>query len=364
MKKRINQMEPWFGEEEREAVNAYLSAGGWLTDFRKTRDFEKAICEYTGVPYCAVVPNGTIALQIALMALGIGRGDKVIVPDFTMAASPYAVTLAGAEVVLVDVDRETMTINEEKIRPYIKDIKAIMPVSINGRGYGLDGICKAYADRVFIVEDACQSLGSRHEGKHLGSFGHIGVLSFNAFKIISTGQGGALITHDEKIYERIIKIKDFGRSGGRGSAYEILGMNAKFTDLQAVIGMEQMKKISWRVEKKKQMYCWYRDLLADCRQVRFFKTNLEDCAPWYMDCLVEDRDELIRHLDKNGIEAQPFYPPIHRLNHYAYLHHQDIDFPDSIYLSARGIWLPSSSFLTYEDIERVCSQVKSFYRPS
>jgi len=359
--KRINQMEPWFGVEEREAVNAYLSAGGWLTDFRKTREFEKVISAYTGVPYCAIVPNGTMALQIALMALGIGPGDKVIVPDFTMAASPYAVTLAGAEVVLVDIDRQTMLIDAEKIRPHLPDIKAIMHVSINGRAYGLEGICEAYNDKVFLVEDACQSLGSRYQGKHLGGFGHIGVLSFNAFKIISTGQGGALITHDEKLYERIIKIKDFGRSGGRGSAYEILGMNAKFTDLQAVIGMEQMKKITWRVEKKKEMYRWYRDLLADCEQVRFIETNLEDCAPWYMDCLVENRDDLIRHLDENGIEAQPFYPPIHRLNHYASLRCQDRDFPNSIYVSERGIWLPSSSFLTYEDIERVCREVKRFF---
>ena len=362
--KRINQMEPWFGVEEREAVNAYLLAGGWLTDFRKTRDFEKVICGFTGATYCSVVPNGTMALQIALMALGIGRGDRVIVPDFTMAASPYAVTLTGAEVVLVDIDRETLTMNAEKIRPHMKDVKAIMPVSINGRGYGLDGICDSFADKAFIVEDACQSLGSSYQGRHLGAFGHIGVLSFNAFKIISTGQGGALITNDEKLYEKIIKIKDFGRSGGRGSNYEILGMNAKFTDLQAVIGMEQMKKIAWRVEKKKQMYRWYRDLLAGCDQVRFIETNLEDCAPWYMDCLVEKRDDLIKHLDQNGIEAQPFYPPIHKLTHYAFANYQDRDFPESIYVSERGIWLPSSSFLEYNDIERVCGEIKGFYKRS
>jgi len=170
--KHINQVEPWIGEEEKQALIEYMDSGGWLTEYRKTREFETMIAEYVGARYCAVLCNGTVTLFTALMALGIGPGDEVIVPDFTMIASANAVVLAGATPVFVDIDRATLCLDldlaERAITPRTK---AIMLVSLNGRAPDMDrAVALADQHGLFLVEDAAQSLGSRWRGKHLGAF--------------------------------------------------------------------------------------------------------------------------------------------------------------------------------------------------
>lgn len=357
--KRINQYEPLYTQAEADACHKYIMSGGWLSDFTKTREFEQVICDYTGAKYCVVVCNGTIALMIALMACGIQRCNKVCVPDYTMAATPYSVGMLGGQVQLVDINRDNLHMDWAMVDD---DCFAVVPVSIGGR------VFKNYAEAMigctayFTIEDACQSLGSWHKGKHLGTFGDIGVLSFNAFKLVSVGQGGALLTDDEDLYERIKRIKDFGRSGGRGTGYDALGINAKFTDLQAVIGIEQMKRIEWRIGKKKMLWRWYFELLNDIEQIKFVPINLNQTTPWYIDILCQDRDKLIAYLNEQGIETQPFYPPIHRLPYYGYLCLKDKQFPNACYVSDNGLWLPSSLQLDENDVDRVCREVRRFYK--
>lgn len=361
---RINQMEPWIGEEEKRALVEYLDSGGWLTEFRKTREFERMIADYTGSKYASVVKDGTISLIIALMALEIGKEDEVIVPDYTMIASANAIVLAGAKPILVDIDPENLCLDldlaEEAITP---KTKAIMFVSINGRCPDMNRVLAlARKHNVFLIEDAAQSLGSRYQGKHLGTFGDVGSFSFSHPKIITTGQGGALVTDDEKLFSRISKIKDFGRLRGGVDYHEIMGLNAKFTDLQAVIGIEQMKKLDWRIRRKKEICKLYHDRLQDIEQIKFIDTNLEDCSPWFIDVLVNEepvRDELATFLNEKGIGSRPFYPAIHTQPPYS---HINGNFKNSEYISQRGLWLPSSSFLTNEDVERVCEGIRDYFR--
>ena len=361
--KRINQMEPWTGEEEKRAMMKYLDDGGWLTEFRKTREFEQMIADYVGSKYASAVNNGTISLVIALMALGIGRGDEVIVPDYTMIASANAVVLVGAKPVLVDIDRTNLCLDldlvEEAVTP---KTKAIMLVTINGRYPEMKRFVKFAKDNgLYLVEDAAQSLGSKYNGKHLGTFGDVGSFSFSAPKVITTGQGGALVTDDEEIFKRVSMIKDFGRPKSGVDYHEIMGLNAKFTDLQAVIGIEQMKKLDWRVKRKKEMYKLYSDLLEGVEGIEFIYTNLEDTSPWFIDVIVEkgekERDKLISFLDERGIATRPFYPAIHTQPSYSRIKG---DFENAEYLSKRGLWLPSSSFLSDEDIEYACQMIKAF----
>ena len=364
--KRINQMEPWIGEEEKRALIEYLDSGGWLTEFKKTREFEQMIADYVvGSKYVSVVNNGTVSLVVAIMALNIKGEDEVIVPDYTMIASANAVILAGAKPVLVDIDRTNLCLDldtvEEAIAPRTK---AIMLVTINGRYPEMEKFVEFANDNdLFLIEDAAQSLGSRYNGKHLGTFGDVGSFSFSAPKVITTGQGGALVTDDEELYHRILKIKDFGRSQGGVDYHETMGYNFKFTDLQAVIGIEQMKKLDWRVKRKKEMYKLYKDLLEDVEGIEFIDTNLEDTSPWFIDILVregkEERDRLALSLDKKGVGARPFYPAIHTQPPYS---HVKGDFKNSEYISTRGLWLPSASFLNDEDIERVCTEIKNYFR--
>jgi perosamine synthetase len=358
----INQMQPWIGKEEKRAVTEYLDSGGWLTEFRRTREFEHMISEYVGSKYCSVLSNGTVTLFTALLALGIGPDDEVIVPDFTMIASANAVVLVGARPVLVDVDRETLCIDtdlaEQAITPRTK---AMMVVSLNGRCPDIElAVSLARGHGLFVVEDAAQSLGSRCAGKHLGTFGDIGSFSFSSPKVITTGQGGALVTDDEVLFERISMIKNFGRRKSGVDYHEVLGYNFKFTDLQAVVGIEQMKKLRWRVRRKKEMFTLYQRELADVPQVEFIETNLEDTSPWFIDILVPDPQSLAAFLKERGIGTRPFYPPVHSQPPYGV----DGVFPVSDYISAHGLWLPSSSFLSDDDILRVCGEVRAFYRSS
>ena len=357
--KRINQMEPWIGEEEKNAVIEYLDSGGWLTEFRRTREFERAVAGYVGAEHASIVANGTVSLFIALKALGIGEGDEVIVPDYTMIASANAIVLAGAAPVFVDISLSNLCLDLELAECAITPrTRAIMLVNLNGRSPKMDDACElAGRHNLSLVEDAAQSLGSFYHGRHLGTFGDVGSFSFSAAKIITTGQGGALVTDDDNLFERIRKIKDFGRRQSGVDFHEIIGYNFKFTDLQSVIGIEQMKKLPWRVERKKEIYSFYQDNLADVEQVEFVPTNLDDTSPWFIDVLVPDPVALWEHLSKHDIGSRRFYPAIHSQPAFGW----EGDYPNSEYAAQHGLWLPSSSFLTDDDFHRVCDAIREYF---
>jgi perosamine synthetase len=357
--KWINQMEPWFGEEERHALIEYMDSGGWLTEYKKTREFEEMIASYVGSRYCTVLSNGTVTLFTALMALGVGPGDEVIVPDFTMIASANAVVLTGAKPVFVDISRSNLCLDldlaEEAITPHTK---VIMLVSLNGRSLDMHRAVElAEQHELYLVEDAAQSLGSSYRRRHLGTFGHVGSFSFSTPKVITTGQGGALVTDDAELADRIRKIKNFGRRQSGVDFHETLGYNFKFTDLQAVVGIEQMKKLNWRVQRKREMFALYRRELMDVPQVGFIETNLEETSPWFIDVLVPDPQALGSFLKERDIGTRPCYPSIHSQPPYGV----EGTFPVSNYVSAHGLWLPSSSFLSDEDITRICREIKAFF---
>jgi len=357
--KWINQMEPWFGEEEKQAICEYMDAGGWMTEFKQTREFERLIAEYVGSRFCSVLSNGTLTLFAALMGLGIGSADEVIVPDFTMIASANAVILTGARPVFVDINPFDLCLDLDLAEKAITaKTKAIMLVSFNGRSPDMrKALTLAESHGLHLVEDAAQSLGSYYKGKHLGTYGKIGSFSFSAPKVITTGQGGALVTDDPQLDDSIRKIKDFGRTQSGVDFHERLGYNFKFTDLQAVVGIAQMKKVAWRVQRKKEMFDLYRRNLEDVPAVKFVATNLEETAPWFIDILVPDAPPLAAYLKEQGVGTRPFYPPIHSQPAYG----QDGSFPASSEVSVHGLWLPSSSFLSDEDINGISLKIRKFY---
>lgn len=360
----IYQMQPWLGKEEQQAISSYLKSGGWLTEFEKTQQLEEMLVKFTGAKYACMVSNGTVSLFIALQALDIGQEDEVIVPNFTMIASANAVILSGAKPVLVDIDRENLCIDLKLAQKAItKKTKALMFVSINGRSpdmYEITSFCKK--NKLYLIEDAAQSLGSKWKGKHLGTFGEIGSFSFSSPKVITTGQGGALITNSKDLIKKIRQIKDFGRIKSGVDEHITLGYNFKFTDLQAVIGIEQMKRLSMRVKRKKEIYNLYKETLSPLKQVQFIPTDLENTSPWLIDTLADKRDELIAYLLKNQIGSRKFYPPIHTQAPYKnWQKYKRRSFPISEEISSKGLWLPSYSFLTDKTILQVCKVIKKFY---
>lgn len=358
----INQMEPSFDNHERDALNQYLLSGGWGTEFKQTRAFEDMIKEYTGAKHCWIMANGTVSLSAALMAVGVGVGDEVICPDYTMVATPNSAELIGAKAVFVDVERDSLCMDFEKMKAAVTDkTKAVLLVSINGR-YPKD--IQSFVDYctssgIHLIEDAAQSLGSFCNGKHLGRYGEIGSFSFSAPKIITTGQGGALITDDDELADRIKKIRDFGRDKGGSDHYLTKGWNFKFSDFQGVIGIEQMKKLPWRVERKKEMGKLYDELLKGIPEVELIPTNFKDTAPWFFDILCDKREQLQVYLKENGIGSRPFYPPLHSEPAYGYT---NLHFPVAEEIAKKGLWLPSSIFITDEQIRYICSKVQDFYK--
>jgi len=362
--KKILQMEPWFGEEEKKALASYMDSGGWLTEFKKTQEFEEMIASYVGSKYACVVTNGTISLFIALLALGVGKGDEVLVPNLTMIASANAVILAGSKPILVDINSKNLCMDLSSAQKSLTaKTKAMMYVSLNGRSDDMDEVvsfCKK--NNLYLVEDAAQSLGCRFKGKHLGTFGDIGSFSFSTPKVITTGQGGALVTDNEKLIDRVRKIKDFGREKSGVDKHITLGYNFKFTDLQAVIGIEQMKKLAPRVERKKEMFTLYKNELSNVAGIDFIETNLIDTSPWFIDILAEKKDKLTQYLIEKGIGSRTFYPPIHTQAPYKdWPEYKNAKFPVSEKISSLGLWLPSSTFLSDSDIINVCKAIKSFY---
>ncbi len=359
----ILQMRPLFGEEEKRAICEYMDEDGFITEFKRTETFEQMIAEYTGAKHCIVVNNGTISLTLAAMAVGIQGGEEVIVPNYTMIATPNSVKMFGAVPVFVDVEPETLCLDIEKVKQALTPkTRAIMFVSANGR-YPRTGIGAfeelARERNLLLIEDAAQSLGSFYpDGRHVGRAGLVGSFSFSAPKIISTGQGGALITDDDAIASRLRRLKDFGRSGGGNDIHESIGYNFKFTELQACIGIEQMKKLPARVERKKEIWRRYANNLSGISGIRLFDHDLDLTSPWFIDSIVDDRDALILHLKGAGIGTRVMYPPINRQVAYQV----PAECPVSVLIGEKGLWLPSAVQLLDEQIDKICSEISKFYK--
>jgi perosamine synthetase len=357
----INQMEPWFDSQEQEALNKYMGEGGWVTEFKKTFEFQDLIKKFTGAKHCFVVNNGTISLSLMAMAAGIKAGDEVLVPNYTMVATPNSLKMFGALPKFIDVDPKTLCISLDEIKKNVSSkTKAVFLMNANGRyPHDIEDIVSYCKDNnVILLEDSAQALGSFYpDGMHQGRKGIAGSFSFSAPKIISTGQGGAIITDDDDIAHNVSRLKDFGRSGGGNDIHEMIGFNFKFTDIQAVIGIVQMNKLNWRVKRMKDIYARYRKNLLNINEVQFFNQDLKNTTPWFIDIKAQKRDGLMAYLKSNNIGSRIMYPPINKQQAY------DVEGEHIVSneIGVAGLWLPSSSKLTNHQIDFICDHIIKFY---
>lgn len=363
----IPQFEPSFGKEEADAVHAYMMSGGWLTENKRTIEFEQEICKTLGVKYASCVNNGTISLTLALLAAGLKAGDHVMVPDVTMIATATAAMLIGVKPVLVDLEPFNLCLDLTKAREAIKlnpAIKAVLYVALNGRSHMASDL-KSFMDfchgrGVAFIEDAAQAFGSKtSDGSFVGTIGDIGSFSFSPHKIVACGQGGALVTNDKDTYERIERLKDFGRLSGGADVHDHFGINSKFTDMQAVVGLEQLKKLSDRTQYKRELLGRYIVGLGMVDEVRtlHFSTS---AIPWFIDVYAKRRDELIAFLKDKGVQTRQLYPALHTQK--IFPEYAGAEFPVASEAAAEGLWLPSSYNLTDKDVLYVCEQIRAFYK--
>ncbi|MEM2139813.1 DegT/DnrJ/EryC1/StrS family aminotransferase [Nitrososphaera sp.] len=360
--KRINQFEPWFDEEEKKQL-AQVIDSGWIQESKLTREFEKQYADFVGAKYAVSTTSGTIAIFMALKAYGIGPGDRVVVPDYTAIGTLNAVTLTGAAVDIVDVHGSDANMDPEAFAKAITPTtKAVIPVHINGRPAAMKRIMEI-ADKhgIRVIEDAAQCLGSKLDGKHLGTFVDMGCFSLATSKIITTGQGGMVVTSSEELFKKLVEVKDQGTTARLKSTtipdwYEGIGFNFKFTDLQAAVGIAQFKKLQSRLKRRLEMHRLYKELLGGLADFIPTETS-RGIVPWYDDILLkstQERSKVMQHIKQYQIGSREFYRPLHTQPAYK----REGNFENTILLSQRGMWLPSSTFLTDDEVKFVAGKVK------
>lgn len=349
-------------------------ATGWISSSGKyVTEFENQFAVYSDCKYGIAVCNGTIALHLALVGLGIGKGDEVILPTFTMIASAFAVCYTGATPVFVDADIDSWNIDVTKIEEKITSrTKAIMPVHIFGKMCDMDAI-KVLAKKynLYILEDAAEAHGATYKGKKAGSFSDMAAFSFFANKNLTTGEGGMVLTNNKEIYDRARYFKNvcFPLDGPRNYQHNDIGYNYRMSNLVAAIGLAQVEKADEYREMRIRNHQLYRKYLKDVPGIIFQSEPSEGCIDvCWMNTIVIDptkygrhKDDLIAYLKEKGIDTRLLFTGMHKQKALSdYGCDCSGEYPVCEWLTENGFYLPSASSLTEEQIKYICDTIREF----
>ena len=359
---KIPVYRPNLSGKERDYVNQCLDSS-WISSKGEFVDrFENNFKTYTQAKHAISVCNGTVALHLALIALGIGPGDEVIVPTLTYIASVNAIVYAGAMPVFVDSLRDTWQMDpadvEKKVTPRTK---AILCVHLYGHPCDLASLRKiASAHDLYLIEDCAEALGSLFEGQHVGSFGEIATYSFYGNKTITTGEGGMVTTNDAMIAERARHLKGQGLAKDREYWHDVVGYNYRMTNICAAIGVAQLERIENILDRKRQLAKQYGSGLQGTPYVIQPESSNVRHSYWMISILLPDpnqRDALRASLANAGIETRPLFYPIHTMPMYSSSNQRFAVAED---LAARGLNLPSYPDLENTEIDFICEVLKGF----
>ncbi|NNL22104.1 MAG: DegT/DnrJ/EryC1/StrS aminotransferase family protein [Ignavibacteriaceae bacterium] len=335
----------------------------WISSKGKfINQFENEFSKFTGIKHSVAVSNGTVALHVALLALGIGKGDEVIVPTFTYIASVNAITYTGAKPIFVDSDPITWQIDTQKIEGKIsKNTKAIMAVHIYGHPCEMDFIKKiADTHKLFIIEDCAEGIGAYYRGKHVGQFGDISTFSFFGNKTITTGEGGMVCTNKKDLSDLAIRLKGQGLAKNREYFHDMIGYNYRMTNICAAIGCAQLEQVITIIDKKENVVKNYIDELKNLPVEYHRQTGDVKHSYWMFTILVKsesERTKLRKHLAENGIDTRPTFNPVHTMPMYK----TKEQFKVAEDLGKRGINLPSYPDLKEKDIKFITDKIRKFY---
>ncbi len=364
--------EPLLIGNESKYVNDAL-ASGWISSAGKyVSEFENAFAEYCDCRYGVAVCNGTVAIHLAITALGIGKGDEVIIPTFTMIATAFAVCYSGATPVFVDADPLTWNLDTTQLEKKItKRTKAIIPVHIFGNPCDMDEIGRiAKKHRLYIIEDAAEAHGALYKDRKTGSFSDIAAFSFYANKNITTGEGGMVVTNNRDYYDKCRYFKNlcFPLDAPRTYLHDHIGFNYRMSNLHAAIGLAQTEKADEYRKRRIRNAALYKQYLAGCVNVVFQQDEKETLNVHWMNAIAiksvipKTRDVLIEYLKGHGVDTRLLFEGMHRQKSLI-----DFgcdcsgDFHVSDWLSANGLYLPSGSGLSEEQIKRICATISSFF---
>jgi perosamine synthetase len=337
----------------------WISAGG-----EYSQRFERDFADYCTTRHAITCSNGTVAIHLALLALGVGPGDEVIVPTLTYIATANAVLYCGATPVFVDSEPGTMNMDPAALAAAVTPrTRGIIPVHLYGHPADMDPILAvARQHGLFVLEDAAEAHGARYRGRRVGSLGNAATFSFFGNKVITTGEGGMVTTDDDELAERMTLLRGQGMDKNRRYWFPVVGYNYRLTNLQAAVGVAQLERIDHLLELRAQVARWYDEELAPVADLLDLPVSREWASPvtWmYTVVLSEattvDRDDLIARLEQDQIETRPVFHPLHIMPPYA---HIGGHFPVAERLGARGLNLPTHPRLSRDDVARVSARLR------
>lgn len=357
---KIPVCEPSLGPKELEYVADCVKTN-WISSKGKyVTEFEERFSAFCGAKYGVSTSSGTTAIHLALATLGVGRGDEVILPTLTHCCCANMVGLTGARPILVDSERVTWNIDVDKIVEKLTGrTKVIMPVHLYGHPADMDPILDLAEDRdLCVVVDSAEAHGAEYKGQRVGGMGDLECFSFYANKIITTGEGGMIVTSNQELAEKAVMLRDQAYEKERRFLHRMIGFNYRMTNLQAAIGVAQMEKIDRFIGARRRNAHLYNSLLEQVEGIKLPpETEWAKNVYWMYSILVEDsfglsRDELASYLKERGVETRPFFYPIHLQPIYAE-NYQWGSCPVAEELSQQGMNLPSAATLGTKEIEYV-----------
>lgn len=331
--------------------------------------FEQAFAKYIGVKYAIALPSCTSAIHLSLLALGIESGDEVIVPDTTWIASAAPISYVGATPVFADIDLQTWCISAESLESCITPkTKAIIPVNLYGGMPDYEKILAiARKHNLAVIEDAAESIGSEYHGRKSGCFGDTGVFSFHGSKTLTTGEGGMLVTDREDIYQRVLFLRDHGRKPGDKLFFNTeVAYKYKMSSMQAALGLAQIERIDELIERKRQIFEWYRQKLESIPQLTLnHEPKNTKNTYWMVTAILDstldiDIEGMMVILRKKGVDTRPFFHPLSSLPAYADLPTTKLANQrnnNSYRLSNYGVNLPSGMNMTMEKVDYICENI-------
>lgn len=363
MKTFIPVAEPYLGEREEQYILDCVKSG-WVSSIGGYIDlFEESLASYFKTKYAITTSSGTTALHLALVAAGIGSGDEVILPSLTFVATANALLYTGAKPVFVDSELYSWNIDPEMIKEKINQrTKAIIVVHLYGHPANMKPILAiARKYNLLVIEDAAEAHGALYLNKKVGSIGDIGCFSFFGNKIITTGEGGAIISNNKDFIRKAKNLRDHGSSKKRRYYYPHIGFNYRMTNLQAALGCAQLEKIDQIIDRKRSIAKLYARYLEEMTpEITLHpEASWAKNVFWMYSILVSDRrkgknrDFLIKSLKKKGIDSRPFFFPLHKLSRFKCTEKM----PVADFLAGTGINLPSSVNLTDNQIKFISENI-------
>ena len=362
----IDQIQPSIDQRDLKYLSRAVK-NNFVTEGKYTELFENKIKKLIDTKYALAINNWTMGLFCGIKAFNLNKDDEIIIPNFTFISCIVAPELAKVKVRLCDIREDNLCIDLDKAEKLInKKTKAIMIVHMFGSICDMEKlnyIKKKY--NILVIEDAAQALGGKYKNKAIGSFGDISGFSFYGNKIITTGEGGILLTNKKKYYYEALKLKNYGRKKKGHYIHDSIGYNFKFSDLNAALGISQLEKLPKMIKQKNFIDHFYKTELANVKEIKFFKSNFDEKPVYWMIAItVKKKNSLKKFLHRNRIETRDVFYPLNKqkfVKNQNFIKNAKLSFPVSLKMYKTTLCLPSSASISQKDLKTVCDNIKSFY---